>query len=111
MDRCDVCRRESFLVEKDFIFLCEDCKKKYTDKKLLRIIGSLQTKLSKKVMKERERIKKIVERKIDVIIAQRSKLKRKRSRLPSLFEELKDNLFFLIDNPDYVRVGKKGEAQ
>ena len=51
--------------------------------------------------KERQRCREIVERKIDAVIRQREKLKRKKGRNISQLERLKENILFLIDNPDY----------
>lgn len=51
---------------------------------------------------ERERIKQIISNKIDDRVAWRKKHIHKRSTT-SLFEKLKDDLLFLIDNPDHVR--------
>ena len=51
--------------------------------------------------KEIQRCKEIVERKIDAVIRQREKLKRKKGRNISQLERLKENILFLIDNPDY----------
>ena len=53
---------------------------------------------------ERKRIRDIVDRKCDWVINKRKNLKRKRSRLFSVFDRLRRDIFFSIDNPDYVRV-------
>ena len=56
------------------------------------------------VLKERERIKAIIERKIDDVIEYRDKrIKREKRKLLYAFKDLKSNILFTIDNPDYVR--------
>ena len=58
---------------------------------------------------ERERCKAIIIRKFDSLIKRREeKIKRKRRIIKATFERLKDNVLFLIDNPNYVR--KKGNT-
>ncbi len=62
------------------------------------------------ILIERERIKKIVESKIDYIIWKREQMyhrkkettKNKRQLL-SLFERLKDDILFQINNPNYKK--------
>ena len=62
--------------------------------------------MEKEVLIEQERIKKIVESKINYIIHKREQMyhgkrehtKNKRQLLP-LFERLKEDILFLIDNP------------
>lgn len=62
------------------------------------------------VMKERERVKAIVVRKIDAVIESREKsVKSARRRLSGRFEQLKDDIVFLIETPDYVRKIKSKE--
>lgn len=55
------------------------------------------------ISKERERIKAIVNKKIDLIIYRREQMykRNKRRRLIPLFDTLKADIAFLIDNPDY----------
>ena len=62
-------------------------------------------KTDKEITKERERIKALVERKIKAIIDWRNKYRRK-VRLTYVFEKLKEDLDFHIDNPDYIRKTK-----
>ena len=57
---------------------------------------------------ERERIRDIVDRKCERVIQIRKNLKRKKSRLFSCFDGLRRDIFFSIDNPDYVRVKDRG---
>ena len=62
---------------------------------------------NEETIKERERIRKIVERKIDELISYREEtIKRVHRRNIPLLEKLKDDIFFLIDNPNYVRKTK-----
>ena len=70
----------------------------------------MMMKMSKEVLIERERIKKIVEEKIKYIIWKREQMylrkgkptKNKHKLIP-LFERLKEDIIFLIDNPDYKK--------
>ena len=60
------------------------------------------------ILNERERCKQIVIRKIDaVIIFRKEKIKHRKRRNLSSYERLKDNIIFLIDNPNYVRKPKQ----
>ena len=59
--------------------------------------------VSEEVLKERERIKGIIARKIDAVIEYRKKRIKHKNKGTSDFERLKDNIFFLVDNPDYTR--------
>ena len=53
---------------------------------------------------ERERIKGIIERKIKLLIAYREKrIKHISRRFSGGLKKLQRDIFFLIDNPDYVR--------
>jgi hypothetical protein len=62
-------------------------------------------KIEEAVMFERERCKQIVRRKIEGVIQSRIKnVKGKRRRHISVFEKLKDNILFKIDNPNYIRL-------
>ncbi len=57
------------------------------------------------VLIERERCRNIVIRKVEVIIKYREeKIKRRKRRNISSYEKLRDDILFLIDNPDYVRL-------
>lgn len=56
---------------------------------------------------ERERIIKLVTRKFGETIEQRKELKRRKSHLTSCFTKLKENIIFLIENPDYVRLNNR----
>jgi hypothetical protein len=58
---------------------------------------------SQEVLSERERIKAIINKKFDAVIEYRKKRIKHRNKGTSDFERLRDNIFFLIDNPDYVR--------
>ena len=51
---------------------------------------------------ERERIKDIIDKKIESHIQYRqSVIKNKRRQAISVFERLREDIFFLIDNPNY----------
>ena len=52
---------------------------------------------------ERERIKEIVERKINAVIKYRDEKIKSNRKVLSSFIKLKDDIMFLIDNPDYIR--------
>jgi hypothetical protein len=54
---------------------------------------------------ETKRIRDIVERKIDAVIKFRHEtIKHKARRIESVFERLKQDIIFLIDNPNYVHL-------
>jgi len=54
---------------------------------------------TKEVLKERKRCKAVVNKKIDAVIKWR--LQKKRKRFIFVLRKLKDDLIFLIDNPNY----------
>lgn len=54
-------------------------------------------------LKERDRIKKLIISKIDARVEWRKK-HIKKTGVTFIFEKLKDDLLFLIDNPDYQKV-------
>lgn len=56
------------------------------------------------VLLERERIKEIIERKINAVIDWRDKNIKSNRKVLYIFERLKRDVFFLIDTPEYVRV-------
>jgi len=65
---------------------------------------------NKDILNERERIKKIVERKITELITFRERnIKHKRRRNLGMLEKLKRDIIFLVDNPDYVRLKDRVE--
>lgn len=62
------------------------------------------------VEEERERIKEIFIRKIESLINSRKDKKKYHSQhsIPlSIIKKLPDNFFFLIDNPNYMRLGER----
>jgi hypothetical protein len=56
------------------------------------------------VLKERERCKEIVERKFNAVIKLREERVIRKRRFSGYFRKLENDIVFLIDNPDYVRV-------
>ena len=58
---------------------------------------------SQEVLIERERIRRVIQRKFFYIIKIRKKLKYRKRRLIPLFEKLMGDILFLVDNPNYVR--------
>ena len=58
-------------------------------------------------IKERERIKEIIKRKIEATLGSNRQQTRKslyrRNRITFLLEKLEDDILFLIDNPGYKR--------
>lgn len=64
------------------------------------------------VQEERERIKAVIKRKFEgvLIMQERRNLKKAHSKnsIPfHYFRSLQENIFFLIDNPNYKRLGEK----
>lgn len=60
--------------------------------------------MNQEIITERERCKEIVKRKIDTLISWREEsIKSKEKRLIYIFNHLRDDIIFLIDNPNYVR--------
>ena len=67
--------------------------------------------IQENILIERERIKSIITRKFEGAIILREKLKGyyARHHIPlSDFKKLQENLFFLIYNPDYIRIKDRG---
>ena len=65
--------------------------------------------MNEETLKERERCKEIVSRKINTLIGWREEsIKHKEKRLIYIFNHLRDDILFLIDNPNYVRKGQEG---
>ena len=59
---------------------------------------------NEEVLKERERIREIIKRKIEALIKFRlENISHKKLRYIGMLEKLEDDLLFLIDNPDYKR--------
>ena len=60
---------------------------------------------SEEILKDRERIKDIISRKTEATIKYREEHIKHRDRINrSDFQRLADDIIFLIDNPDYVRI-------
>ena len=63
---------------------------------------------TEEILTERERCKQIVIRKIGAVISfRREKIKHRKRRNLSSYERLKEDIIFLIDNPNYVRKPKQ----
>jgi hypothetical protein len=70
--------------------------------------------MEKEILRERERIKKIIIRKFEGAIISREKLKGYyvRHSIPlSRLKRLQEDIFFLIANPDYIKVKDRKENQ
>jgi hypothetical protein len=59
--------------------------------------------MDSEIIKERERIKAIIERKLSEFVEYRKK-KHRRHTFESTFNKLNEDIIFLIDNPDYVKL-------
>lgn len=59
--------------------------------------------MDSEIIKERERIKEILARKLQRLVELRKKSHR-RYTFEGIFNKLENDIIFLIDNPDYVRV-------
>jgi len=58
---------------------------------------------SEEALKERERIKAIIDRKFQELINYRNEHIKKKP-LTSIFNKLEKDIIFIIDNPDYVKL-------